>query len=135
MTEKVLEKAKELALAIAESPEFIAMRVAEQTVENDEAATQLFARYAEKKAELEAVTCEEDPNFEKMGELTNELNAIKDELQALPSAEGAQVARMYFSKMMQAVNEELQKALNPDASSCSGNCASCGSSCGHNHHH
>ena len=39
MTEKVLEKAKELALAIAESPEFIAMRVAEQTVEYDEVAT------------------------------------------------------------------------------------------------
>ena len=134
MTEKVLEKAKELALAIAESPEFIAMRVAEQTVENDEVATQLFARYAEKKAELEAITCEDDPNFEKMGALTNELNAIKEELQALPSAEGAQVARMYFSKMMQAVNEELQKALNPEGS-CSGNCASCGSSCGHNHHH
>lgn len=135
MTEKVLEKARELAAAIAESPEFIAMRVAEQTVENDEAATQMFARYAEKKAELEAVTCQEDPNFEKMGELTKELNAIKEELQALPSAESAQVARHYFSKMMQTVNEELQKVLNPESASCSGNCASCSSSCGHNHHH
>lgn len=135
MTEKVLIKARELAAAIAESTEFIAMRVAEQTVENDEAATLLFARYAEKKQELENVTCQEDPNFEKMGELTRELDAIKEELQALPSAESAQVARNYFAKMMQAVNEELQKVLNPESSSCSGNCSSCGASCGHNHGH
>ena len=135
MTEKVLEKARELAAAIAESTEFIALRVAETTVENDEAATQLFARYAEKKAELEAVTCQEDPNFEKMGALTKELNDIRDELQALPSAESAQVARKYFTLMMNAVNEELQKVLNPESSGCSGNCSSCGSSCGHNHHH
>jgi len=135
MTEKVLIKARELAAAIAESTEFIAMRVAEQTVENDEAATLLFARYAEKKQELENVTCQEDPNFEKMGELTRELDAIKEELQALPSAESAQVARNYFAKMMQAVNEELQKVLNPESASCSGNCSSCGASCGHNHGH
>lgn len=135
MTEKVLIKARELAAAIAESTEFIAMRVAEQTVENDEAATQLFARYAEKKQELENVTCQEDPNFEKMGELTRELDAIKEELQSLPSAESAQVARNYFAKMMQTVNEELQKVLNPESASCSGNCSSCGASCGHNHGH
>ena len=134
MSQFVLDKAKELAAVIAESPEFISMRVAEDAAAQDEVLVALFAKYAEKQAELEAVVCQEQPDFVQMEALSTELNQLKEQVQNAPLAKVMQTARQNFNAMMQQVNAELQKVLAPEgASSCSGNCSSCGSSCSSKH--
>lgn len=134
MSQNVLEKAKELAAAIAVSPEFIAMRVAEDAVSQNEELTELFAQYAEKQAELEGIVCQDSPDFEQMSTVSNELNALKEKVQSMPLSKAAQVARQNFNMLMRQVNAELQQVLAPgEGASCSGNCASCGSSCDHKH--
>ena len=134
MNETVLNKARELAAEIAKSPEFIAMRVAEEGAAQNEELTTLFARYAEKEQDMEKLTCEDHPDFEKMGALSAEMQAIKDEIQSAPLAHAMQVAQRTFADMMRHVNAELQKVLAPENSAgCGGNCASCHYGCSHQH--
>ena len=45
MTQSVIEKAQELALLIAQSPEFISMRAAEDAAAQDEAIAEPFGLY------------------------------------------------------------------------------------------
>ena len=89
---------------------------------------------AQKQAELEAVVCQEQPDFVQMEALSTELNQLKEQVQNAPLAKVMQTARQNFNAMMQQVNAELQMVLAPEgASSCSGNCSSCGSSCSSKH--
>ncbi|MBQ9943997.1 MAG: YlbF family regulator [Clostridia bacterium] len=126
----VIEKAKELALAIASSQEFIVMRATEDAATQDEAMAEAFAKYEEMHQEMEACTAMEQPDFERMAEIDEKMKKLQQEMQALPMALAMQKARKGFTDMMAAVNAELSKVLAPE-SSCSGDCHSCGGHCHH----
>ena len=129
MNEAVIAKAKELALALAMSPEYISMRAAEDAATQDEALTEAAGRYNDLQQEVERMSLAKQPDFEKMAELTDKMNAIQKEIQELPLAKAMQQARGAFADMMNRVNAELSKVLNPDSQGgCTGNCASCGGS-------
>ncbi|MBR6754258.1 MAG: YlbF family regulator [Clostridia bacterium] len=126
----VIEKAKELALAIAASQEFIVMRATEDAATQDEAMAEAFAKYEEMHQEMEACTAMQQPDFERMAEIDEKMKKLQQEMQALPMALAMQKARKGFTDMMAAVNAELSKVLAPE-SSCSGDCHSCGGHCHH----
>lgn len=130
MDQNVIEKAKELALAIASSQEFIVMRATEDAASQDEAMAEAFGKYEELHQEMEACTAMEQPDFERMAKIDEEMKKIQQEMQQLPMAQAMQKARKGFTDMMAAVNAELSKVLAPE-SSCSGNCHSCGGHCHH----
>ena len=130
MDSNVIEKAKELALAIASSQEFIVMRATEDAASQDEAMTEAFGKYEEMHQEMEACTAMEQPDFERMAEIDEKMKKLQQEMQALPMALAMQKARKGFTDMMAAVNAELSKVLAPE-SSCSGDCHSCGGHCHH----
>ena len=131
MNENVLAKAKELAAVIAVSPEFVAMRMAEDAASQDEGLVALYGEYAEKQEKIEEISSSEAPDYAELGKISNELSALKDEIQKSVLAKGMQDARRVFSDMMRGVNEELQKVLSPESDSCGGNCSSCGGHCHH----
>lgn len=126
----VIEKAKELALAIAASQEFIVMRATEDAATQDEAMADAFAKYEEMHQEMEACTAMQQPDFERMAEIDEKMKKLQQDMQALPIALAMQKARKGFTDMMSAVNAELSKVLAPE-SSCSGDCHSCGGHCHH----
>ena len=130
MDSNVIEKAKELALAIASSQEFIVMRATEDAATQDEAMAEAFAKYEEMHQEIEACTAMEQPDFERMAEIDEKMKKLQQEMQQLPMALAMQKARKGFTDMMAAVNAELSKVLAPEAS-CSGDCHSCGGHCHH----
>ncbi len=130
MDKNVMEKAKELALAIASSQEFIIMRATEDAATQDEQMAAAFAKYEELHQEIEACTAMETPDFERMAKIDEEMKQVQQEMQALPMAQNMQKARKGFTDMMAAVNAELSKVLSPE-SSCSGDCHSCGGHCHH----
>lgn len=131
MNASVLLKAQELAQEIAKSPEYIAMRAAEDAASQDEALAQAASHYSELHQQLEDISMQENPDFDQMGALTREMEEVQQQLQALPLAAAMRSARQDFMAMMQAVNGELSKLLSPGgASSCSGDCHSC-SGCHH----
>lgn len=130
MNQSVIEKAQELAQVIAKSPEFISMRATEDAATQDEAMVDAFSRYHELHHQIEALSMQENPNFDEMGALTREMETVQEEIQNLPLARAMQQAQQAFSAMMAQVNAELSKVLSPQ-SSCDGDCHSCGGHCHH----
>lgn len=127
MSQAVIDKAKELAGVIAQSPEYIAMRATEDAAGQDETLTALFARYDAIHREIEEATLKKDPDFDLIGAKTRELDEVMQPIKAHPLYQALQGARKQFSDMMGQVNQELSSVLNPGGSQggCSGNCAGC----------
>ena len=128
MNQQVILKAQELAGVIAQSPEYIAMRATEDAAGQDEQLTALFSKYDGLHRDIEEETLKKEPDFEKMGILTRELEEVQGQIKAQPMYQALQNARKAFSDMMSQVNAELSSTLNPGGSQggCSGNCAACG---------
>ena len=127
MSQAVIEKTKELAGVIAQSPEYITMRATEDAAGQDETLKALFAQYDEIHRQVEEVTLQAEPDFDKMGALTRELEEVQEQIKAQPLYQALQGARKAFSAMMAQVNAELSSVLNPGGSQggCSGNCSAC----------
>lgn len=132
MSQAVINKAKELAQVIAQSPEYITLRATEDAATRDEALTSYFARYQEIHSQIEEETLRKEPDFEKIGDLSRDMEEAQEQLRQQPMYQALQQARQAFTAMMAQVNGELSSVLNPGgatAGGCSGNCAGC-SGCG-----
>ena len=131
MSQAVTDKARELAGVIAQSPEYVAMRATEDAAAQDEALQKLFEQYDGIHREIEDATLKKEPDFDRIGSLTRDLDTVQQQIKAQPMYQALQQARKGFSDMMGQVNAELSAALNPGGSQggCSGNCAAC-SGCG-----
>lgn len=132
MNQAVMQKARELAYLIAQSPEYISMRAAEDAAAQEETLVELSARYQELHQKIEDISMQDSPDFDQMGALTREMDDIQEKIGAQPLAQAMRQARNGFTEMMRQVNAELSNVLNPQ-SACSGDCGSCGSSCPHCH--
>ncbi len=128
MSQAVIEKAKELASIIAQSPEYITMRATEDAAGQDETLQELFKQYDSIHRDVEDETLKKEPNFDRIGSLTRDLDTVQQQIKAQPMYQALQQARKGFSDMMGQVNAELSATLNPGGSQggCSGNCAACG---------
>ena len=128
MSQAVIDKAKELAGIIAQSPEYITMRATEDAAGQDETLQELFKQYDSIHRDIEDATLKNEPDFDKIGSLTRDLDTVQQQIKAQPLYQALQQARKGFSDMMSAVNSELSATLNPGGSQggCSGNCAACG---------
>ncbi|MBR3019690.1 MAG: YlbF family regulator [Clostridia bacterium] len=128
MSQQVIDKAKELANIIAQSPEYIAMRATEDAAGQDENLQDLFKQYDSIHREIEEATLKNEPDFDKIGSLTRDLDEVQQQIKAQPLYQALQQARKAFSDMMGQVNQELSSVLNPGGSQggCSGNCSACG---------
>ena len=132
MSQAVMQKARELAYLIAQSPEYISMRAAEDAAAQEETLVTLSAEYQELQQKIEDISMQESPDFDQMGALTREMEEIQQKISAQPLAQAMRQARTGFTQMMQQVNAELSSVLNPQAS-CGGDCSGCGASCPHCH--
>ena len=129
MSQSVIEKAKELAGVIAQSPEYITMRATEDAAGQDTQLQELFKKYDGIHRDIEEITLKKEPDFDQMDALARELEEIQQQIKAMPMYQALQAARKQFSDMMGQVNGELSAVLNPGGNSgggCSGNCAACG---------
>jgi len=131
MSQDVLLKAKELADIIARSPEYITMRATEDAAGQDEQLTALFSQYDSIHRDIEDATLKQEPDFDRIGALTRELDEVQQQIKAQPLYQALQSARKQFSGMMTQVNATLSSVLNPNGNGggCSGSCAGC-SGCG-----
>lgn len=128
MSQAVIDKAKELAAIIAQSPEYITMRATEDAAGQDETLQELFKQYDSIHRDVEDETLKKEPDFDRIGSLTRDLDTVQQQIKAQPMYQALQQARKGFSDMMGQVNAELSATLNPGGSpgGCSGNCAACG---------
>lgn len=125
----IFQKARELGDLIAQSEAFLVMQEKEAQAANDKVLEDFFNLYSEKRKELEELTMNAEPDYERIGELSHEVERIQLDLNKLPKMQELQKARESFSQMMDRVNRILQYALvgeeAPEESACSGSCSSC----------
>ena len=127
MSQQVIDKAKELAGIIAQSPEYITMRATEDAAGQEEQLQELFKKYDGIHRGIEEITLKKEPDFDQMDALARELEEVQQQIKAQPMYQALQSARKQFSDMMGQVNAELSAVLNPNGNQggCSGNCAGC----------
>ena len=128
MSDNVMQKARALAEALRFSPEFILMRAAEDAANQDEQLTVLYTEYEQKRAEVEQLAVQDDPDYEEMKARTRELEELQAQYNEHPLAKAVKQSRNNFAAMMREVNATLQQALNPEgtkARGCSGACSTC----------
>lgn len=128
----VIDKARELGIALSESPEFQRMLRARAAIEENETLVNAIALLEEKQrliadrlAEGEDSDCRID-----LATLSNEIDDIQRDLMESPPFIEMLGAQHEFETLMQRVNREIAACigadLNEDAASCSGNCGGCG---------
>ncbi len=123
-----MQKAQALANALRFSPEFILMRAAEDAANQDEYLTSIYTEYEQKRAEVEQLATQDDPDYEEMKARTRELEELQEKYNEHPLAKAVKQSRNDFAAMMRGVNDTLQQALNPEGSKargCSGACSTC----------
>ena len=123
----MLELARELGLALANSPEFINMKQAQGAFESSEAIQALMNELNEKRDRLIRLLAEDSADDLEAVSLTNDIDRLEEQLRESPLYEELVAAQGSFSTVLNAVNEEINACIGGSSSSgCAGDCGSCG---------
>ena len=123
----MIQLARELGLALANSAEFINMKQAQADFESSEAITKLMLELNEKRDRLISILADDsNTDFEAVS-LTNDIDRLEAQLRESPLYTELVSAQTAFSMVLTAVNEEINACIGGDTSTgCAGNCGSCG---------
>lgn len=123
----VLDKARELADAIAESSELAELRKTEIAMGQDPAAQVIIAEFQEKQKEYYEIQM----RGEELNDIQKQVIAsIEEKMTANPSISAYLATQENLEKMLRSVNFIITKAISGE-SSCGSDCGSdCGPECG-----
>ena len=125
----MIELARELGLALANSCEFVQMKQAQADFEQNEAIALLMQELNEKRDRLISIlTDEEGDNLEAVS-LTNDIERLEAQLKESPLYENLVSTQTAFSTLLTAVNDEINSCIGAQTSEsqgCSGDCGGCG---------
>lgn len=122
----MLDKARELGLALAATPEFLRMKQAQSDVERDEALNALISELHEKRARLVASLGEDELDGNEALSLSNDIERLQGQLQENPLFAELIGAEMAFQALIATVDDEINACIGVGKNECSGNCGSCG---------
>ena len=127
--EKVLEQARLLAEAIAESDVYQKMHQCENDAMKDAEATRAIADFVEKRQKVESLLAEGNMDHTALAEASKAMEDPEKKVNEQPKVRAMQEARGEFTQMMNNVNQILRFIITgetEDNSGCSGSCESCG---------
>lgn len=127
--EKVLEQARLLAEAIAESDVYQKMHQCENDTMKDAEATRAIADFVEKRQKVESLLAEGNMDHTALAEASKAMEDAEKKVNEQPKVRAMQEARGEFTQMMNNVNQILRFIITgetEDNSGCSGSCESCG---------
>ena len=127
--EKVLEQARLLAEAIAESDVYQKMHQCENDAMKDAEATRAIADFVEKRQKVESLLAEGNMDHTALAEASKAMEDAEKKVNEQPKVRAMQEARGEFTQMMNNVNQILRFIITgetEDNSGCSGSCESCG---------
>lgn len=126
--QEIFAKARELGALLRDSDQFVAMRQAEESANDNEKLLTLSQEFESLRSQMQALTIEDEPDYDKIGEVSKAMDAVQAKLNEEPAMKALRVTREQFGQLMTLVNRELQGVLAPETlqqSSCSGSCSSC----------
>ena len=125
----MIELARELGLALANSCEFVQMKQAQSDFEKNEAITRLMQELNDKRNRLISILADEDGVDLEAVSLTNDIDRLEAQLKESPLYAEVLSAQSAFSAVLSAVNDEINACIGAETSSsngCSGECGGCG---------
>lgn len=128
---EIFEKARELGEAIIESNEYKELKEAELRQENDKEALSLLKEYSEVRSRLASEIQKGDVSEERIAEIREEL----EEAYSKMTTNDAITAYINAQRTFQAIIDQMNSIISFHITGkmpggCSGNCSSCGGSCG-----
>ncbi|MDL2235555.1 YlbF family regulator [Christensenellaceae bacterium OttesenSCG-928-L17] len=129
----ILNKARELGIALSETEEFQRMGQARAVMEADQTVTDAMALFQAKQDELVALLSNDSPDRLLIASLSHEVEALQTQLLENPVFAEALEAQNAFQQMMNAVNREIGAcigAVAEEEAGCSGSCEGC-AGCSH----
>ena len=125
----VFEKTRELAEALMQSEEYIAMKAAEETAMANAEAAELMSRYLEHKSQLEETLHGGNPDPEEIARHGDAMETLQGQFQAVPDIVAMNKAREEFDRLIGQVNQVLQFIITGEMGDpedgCTGSCATC----------
>ena len=124
----MIELARELGLALANSAEFIRMKQAQNDFEQNEAVSNLFKELNEKRERLIAILSDEESDDMGAVSLTADIERLEEQMKESPFYGELLAAQAAFSAVLTAVNDEINACIGAETSAegCDGDCGSCG---------
>ncbi|MPM30142.1 hypothetical protein SDC9_76687 [bioreactor metagenome] len=118
-----------MGLALANSAEFIRMKNAQNTVEQNEGINAALTELREKRERLVNILAEEETDNLEALRLTNDIDRLEGQLQDNPLFLELLEAQAAFSTVLRTINDEINACIGGETSesaSCEGDCGSCG---------
>lgn len=125
----MIELARELGLALANSCEFVQMKQAQSDFENNEAIAKLMQELNDKRDRLISILASDEGDDLEAVSLTNDIDRLEAQLRESPLYSELVAAQSSFSAVLTAVNDEINACIGAetsDSSSCNGDCGGCG---------
>ena len=125
----MIELARELGLALANSCEFTQMKQAQSDFEQNEAISLLMQELNEKRDRLIAILSDEEGDDLEAVSLTNDIDRLEAQLKESPLYSDLVATQSAFSTLLTAVNDEINACIGAETSAssgCNGDCGGCG---------
>ena len=125
----IFQKTRELGQALLESEQYKQVQAAEAKAMRNAEAAALMALYMEKRAAVQAMMNEENPDPMAMKRLSDEMDDAQEKLQLVDDITELTRAREEFNALIGQINQVLQFIVTgrmDDGDGCTGNCSSCG---------
>ena len=125
----MIELARELGLALANSSEFIRMKQAQSGFEQNEAIAALMRELNDKRDRLIGILSDEEGDDLEAVSLTNDIDRLEEQLKESPLYDELLAAQAAFSAVLAAVNDEINACIGAETSArggCGGDCGGCG---------
>ena len=128
---EIFEKARELGEAIIESEEYKELKKAELEQENDEEAMALLKEYSELRTSLAQEIQKGDISEEEMASIRERLEEAYEKVTTNDHITAYINAQRTFQAIIDQMNNIISFHITGKMpGGCSGNCSSCGGSCG-----
>ena len=128
---EIFEKARELGEAIIESDEYKELKAAELRQENDEEALTLLKEYSDVRSRLASEIQKGDVSEERIAQIREELEEAYSKMTTNDAITAYINAQRTFQSIIDQMNSIISFHITGKMpGGCSGNCSSCGGSCG-----
>lgn len=123
----ILDKARELGLALSQSEEFLRMQSARAVMDSNDAVTGALQDYKDKQEELMGLLSGDEPDRLQVAALSRDVETLQEQLLNSPVFSEAMAAQNDFQQLMAKVNREIAACIGiqTEESGCGGSCSGC----------
>ena len=130
----VIELTRELGKAIQQDDRFIAYNLAKQANDNDKELQEDMDKFSQLRKDLGTAMSAEEPDKDKIGELDKELKTVYNKIMSNKNMVVFEAAQKALEDLVNNVQQIITLCANgedpatcqPQTSSCTGSCATCG---------